>query len=43
MEPENPGQLTPIPARPIFWLDWRDGCRCREWPTIRFRHRGCLV
>jgi hypothetical protein len=43
MEPQCPGQLTPIPAGPTFQLDCRDGFRCRESTTIRFRHRDCLM
>lgn len=43
MEPQCPGQLTPIPAGPSFEMDCRDRCRCRESSTIRFRHHGCLL
>jgi hypothetical protein len=43
MEPQCPGQLTPLPAGPTFKTDCMDGFRCRESPTIHFRHLDCLV
>jgi len=42
-EPGSLRRLTPIPARSTFQSDCMDGFRCRESPTIRFRHLNRLV
>ncbi len=39
----DPRQLTPFIIRPTFSIDCRDGFRCRESTTIRFRHHDRLV